>query len=400
MAALYRWLQSSLIAITFASGTTVQPAPIPRQEPIGQLEKVAEIRGAMPTGVAVSSSGRIFINYPRWGDRVEFTVAEVVNGQPVAFPSAAMNQQGDVSTQQDRIVSAQSVVIDPSGMNLWVVDTGSLRPQPISYGGPKLIQVDLRTNQVVRKILIDKAALEPETYLNDVRFLMQPGSPNYAFITDSSAKGGIIVVDLTNGKSWRRLGDTPFTRSDPGFVPIVEAQVLMIREQGKPPQRFNVGSDGLAVSADGKRLFFRSLTSRHLYSVPIEALTNRGIKEKDLQRMVVDYGQVAGASDGLEADEKGGIYLTDYEHNAIHRFTGSSANMETIMYAAEAIWPDSLSLADDGYLYFTANQLNRQSQFHQGIDKRVQPYMIFRVKAQYRPIRQVSSEEKIRGANP
>lgn len=235
MAALYRWLQSSLIAITFASGTTVQPAPIPRQEPIGQLEKVAEIRGAMPTGVAVSSSGRIFINYPRWGDRVEFTVAEVVNGQPVAFPSAAMNQQGDVSTQQDRIVSAQSVVIDPSGMNLWVVDTGSLRPQPISYGGPKLIQVDLRTNQVVRRILIDKAALEPETYLNDVRFLMQPGSHNYAFITDSSAKGGIIVVDLTNGNSWRRLGDTPFTRSDPGFVPIVEAQVLMIREQGSPP---------------------------------------------------------------------------------------------------------------------------------------------------------------------
>ena len=400
MAALYRWLQTSLIAITFASGTTVQSVPIPRQEPIGQIEKVAEIRGAMPTGVAVSSSGRIFINYPRWGDRVEFTVAEVVNGQPVAFPSAAMNRQGDVSTQQDRIVSAQSVVIDPSGMNLWVVDTGSLRPQPISYGGPKLIQVDLRTNQVVRKILIDKAALEPETYLNDVRFLMQPGSPNYAFITDSSAKGGIIVVDLTNGKSWRRLGDTPFTRSDPGFVPIVEAQVLMIREQGKTPQRFNVGSDGLAVSADGKRLFFRSLTSRHLYSVPIEALTNRGIKEKDLQRMVVDYGQVAGASDGLEADEKGGIYLTDYEHNAIHRFTGSSANMETIMYAAEAIWPDSLSLADDGYLYFTANQLNRQSQFHQGIDKRVQPYMIFRVKTQHRPIRQVSREEKIRGANP
>jgi sugar lactone lactonase YvrE len=116
--------------------------------------------------------------------------------------------------------------------------------------------------------------------------------------------------------------------------------------------------------------------------------------------MVVDYGQVAGASDGLEADEKGGIYLTDYEHNAIHRFTGSSANMETIMYAAEAIWPDSLSLADDGYLYFTANQLNRQSQFHQGIDKRVQPYMIFRVKTQHQPIRQIRIEEKIRGANP
>lgn len=400
MKTLSQWLRNSLIAITFASGASVESAPIARQEPIGRLEKVAEIRGAMPTGVAVATSGRIFINYPRWGDRVEFTVAEIVNGQPVAFPSAAMNRQGDASTQQDRIVSAQSVVIDPSGMNLWIVDTGSLRPQPISYGGPKLMQVDLGTNQVVRKILIDKAALEPETYLNDVRFLMQPGRPNYAFITDSSAKGGIIVVDLQNGESWRRLGDTPFTRSDPGFVPIVEAQVLMLREKGKSPERFDVGSDGIAVSADGQQLFFRSLTSRHLYSVPIEALTNRGIEEKNIQQMVVNHGQVAGASDGLEADESGGIYLTDYEHNAIHRFTGSIASLETIMYATEAIWPDSLSLSDDGYLYFTANQLNRQAQFHQGIDKRVQPYMIFRVKTEHRPIRQVSGKGKIGGAQP
>jgi sugar lactone lactonase YvrE len=102
----------------------------------------------------------------------------------------------------------------------------------------------------------------------------------------------------------------------------------------------------------------------------------------------------------LEADESGGIYLTDYEHNAIHRFTGSIASLETIMYATEAIWPDSLSLSDDGYLYFTANQLNRQAQFHQGIDKRVQPYMIFRVKTEHRPIRQVSGKGKIGGAQP
>ena len=394
---MLRWLQNSMFTLALASGASVQAGPVASQQPIGEIEKVAEIRGAMPTGVAVSTSGRIFINYPRWGDAVEFTVAEIVNGKPVAFPSAALNRLGDVSTQEMRIVSAQSVVVDPTGVHLWIVDTGSLRPQPISYGGPKLMKVDLRTNQVIDTILIDQEALEPETYLNDVRFLLPSGSPGYAFITDSSVKGGIIVVDLKSKQSWRRLGDTSFTRSDPGFVPIVEAQVLMLREQGKPPQKFNVGSDGLAISGDGQQLYFRSLTSRHLYSVPTAALINRTMDESTIQKQVVDYGQVAGASDGLEADASGGIYLTDYEHNAIHRFTGSEATMETVVYSAEAIWPDSLSLADNGYLYFTANQLNRQAQFHQGVDKRVQPYVIFRVRTNHQPIRQANSESKAGG---
>ena len=387
MALIRKSLQAFALAACLATSSQVQAQPIPAQQSIGDLETVAEIHGAMPTGIAVSTSGRIFINYPRWGDDVQFTVAEIVDGKPLAFPNTIWNQQGSVSTQDERIVSAQSVVIDPSGNHLWIVDTGSLRPHPISYGGPKLIQVSLENNKVLRTILIEPEALTPETYLNDVRFLFNSNTASYAFISDSSPDGGIIVVNLVTGESWRRLSGTSFTRSDPSFVPVVEAEVLMIREPGESAKRFNVGSDGIAVSADGETVFFRSLTSRHLYSVPTEALINRTIQEENLKKMVVDHGQVAGASDGLEADSSGGIFLTDYEHNAIHRFTGSISTLKTLMYSPQAIWPDSLALADDGYLYFTANQLNRQSQFHQGIDKRIQPYMVFRIKTPYRPIR-------------
>ena len=387
MALIRKSLQAFALAACLATSSQVQAQPIPAQQSIGDLETVAEIHGAMPTGIAVSTSGRIFINYPRWGDEVQFTVAEIVDGKPLAFPNTIWNQQGSVSTQDKRIVSAQSVVIDPSGNHLWIVDTGSLRPHPISYGGPKLIQVSLENNKVLRTILIEPEALTPETYLNDVRFLFNSNTASYAFISDSSPDGGIIVVNLVTGESWRRLSGTSFTRSDPSFVPVVEAEVLMIRKPGENAKRFNVGSDGIAVSADGETVFFRSLTSRHLYSVPTEALINRTIQEENLKKMVVDHGQVAGASDGLEADSSGGIFLTDYEHNAIHRFTGSISTLKTLMYSPQAIWPDSLALADDGYLYFTANQLNRQSQFHQGIDKRIQPYMVFRIKTPYRPIR-------------
>src|SRR4051812_25284430 len=58
----------------------------------GNLELVAEISGPMPTGVTVSKSGRIFLNFPRWGDSVEFTVAELKDGKLNAYPNLETNK--------------------------------------------------------------------------------------------------------------------------------------------------------------------------------------------------------------------------------------------------------------------------------------------------------------------
>ena len=35
-----------------------------------QPEVFARLNGAMPTGVAASQTGRVFVNFPRWGDQV------------------------------------------------------------------------------------------------------------------------------------------------------------------------------------------------------------------------------------------------------------------------------------------------------------------------------------------
>src|SRR4051812_5909216 len=59
---------------------------LPKSKSAGHLEVVATLDGPMPTGVTVSQKGRVFINYPRWGDSVTFTVAEVKNGKPTAYP--------------------------------------------------------------------------------------------------------------------------------------------------------------------------------------------------------------------------------------------------------------------------------------------------------------------------
>jgi len=93
---------------------------------------------------------------------------------------------------------------------------------------------------------------------------------------------------------------------------------------------------------------------------------------------VVDEGDRGGASDGLESDADGFIYSTNYEHNAILR-RGRDGLWETIAHDPRLLWPDTMSVATNGYLYVTANQLHRQPRYHQGQDLREKPYSLFRL---------------------
>ncbi len=116
----------------------------------GPLECVASFYGPMPTGVTVSHKGRIFINYPHWGDDVKFTVAEVVGGKPVAYPNAQINKINKAHPDKC-LYSVQSVVVDPKD-RLWALDTGSVKLGPNVQGGPKLVCMDLATNIITRTI--------------------------------------------------------------------------------------------------------------------------------------------------------------------------------------------------------------------------------------------------------
>ncbi len=354
---------------------------LPTAEPVGKLEVVATFDGPMPTGVTVSRSGRVFVNFPRWGDPVEFTVAELKGGKPVAYPDAAFNRL-DKGRPADYLVSVQSVVVDPDD-RLWLLDTGSLEFGPTLPGGPKLVGIDLKTNKVFKTIAFPEDVALKTTYLNDVRFDLRRGKAGVAYITDSSLNGpnGLIVVDLDSGKSRRRLHDHPSTKADKDFMPIVEGRPLMNRPPGGKPSPLTIGADGIAISHDGKHLYYCPLASRRLYRVPTDALLGEGAAEDAVESL----GDRGFASDGLESDDKGRLYLTDYEDNAILR-RGTDGSYETLVYDPRVLWPDTLSLAADGHLYFTANQLHRQKQFHGGKDLRRKPYVLFRVKVDAGPV--------------
>ena len=96
---LPRNTKAKVSALALASLLAMSVTPVPAQKSsspdrdraVGQLEVVATFNGPMPTGVTVSNSGRIFVNFPRWGDDVPFTVAELVKGKAVAYPNAEVN---------------------------------------------------------------------------------------------------------------------------------------------------------------------------------------------------------------------------------------------------------------------------------------------------------------------
>jgi len=137
-------------------------------------------------------------------DQHSTSVAEIVNGEPKPFPNEEWNKLGPPASH---FICVQSVVVDDQD-NLWVLDPASPKMQGIVRGGPKLVKIDLQTNQVVGTIPFDEHVAPNKSYLNDVRVDTRAG---IAFITDSG-KGAIVVVDIKTGKARRLLDGHPSTQ--------------------------------------------------------------------------------------------------------------------------------------------------------------------------------------------
>src|SRR5215469_14207024 len=144
-----------------------------QEKQVGDLELVMAFEGPMPTGVSVSHAGRIFVNFPRWDDPTDFTVAELRGGQLHPYPTAAI-QHADASDPSSALLSVQSVVVDPLD-RLWILDTGAPQHGTTSYGGPKLVEVDLAHNRVITTILFPREVALATSYLNDLRFDLRRG---------------------------------------------------------------------------------------------------------------------------------------------------------------------------------------------------------------------------------
>ena len=356
----------ALALVPAAAGSYAGTAPAPAQaeqaapgaQPAHRRAGVALQQAAQfehqVTGVTVSERGRIFVNFPRWTEDAPVSVAEILpDGQLRPFPDTEWNSwrnaRKDEVTARDHWVCVQSVVADRRG-NLWVLDPAAPAQGSVVPMGPKLVRIDLATNRVAQTIAFDTTAAPQGSYLNDVRF-----SPDgrTAYITDSGARGALLVVDLASGTARRVLDGHPSTQPEKGVQVKADGKVLR-RPDGRGVE---FAADGIALSADGGYLYWQAIKGRTLYRIATTALADP-TAAASLPSRVETVGE-NGPADGLLIASDGRMYVTAPEDDAIK--VRDAQGLRTLVQDARLRWPDTMTEGPDGSLYVTSSRIQDMS---------------------------------------
>jgi sugar lactone lactonase YvrE len=337
--------------------------------PSFRLEETARFEH-QATGVAVSGDGRVFVNFPRWTEDSPVSVAEVMrDGSLKPYPDETWNSWRNAGprtmTVADHFVCVQSVVAGQRG-DLWILDPAAPGLEKVMAGGPKLVRVELATNKVAQVIRFGEDVALQGSYLNDVRF--HPDGTT-AFITDSGARGSIVVVDLQSGRSQSMLDGHPSTQPEKG---------VEIAVGGKPVRRPDgrglvAAADGIALSPDGAMLYWQALTGRTLYRLDTALLK---ADDPDKAARAVAKVSTTNVADGLLMTRDGHLYLTSPEDSSIKLWDGE--RIRTVIEDPKLAWPDSLAEAPDGSIYVTASRLHEMPWFQPGAPH-VLPTRLFRM---------------------
>eukprot|EP01062_Namystynia_karyoxenos_P039310 TRINITY_DN2859_c0_g2_i1.p1 TRINITY_DN2859_c0_g2~~TRINITY_DN2859_c0_g2_i1.p1 ORF type:complete len:410 (+),score=115.11 TRINITY_DN2859_c0_g2_i1:109-1230(+) len=347
-----------------------------------ELEPVATFGwGHEPTGVAVSKGDqRVFVNFPRWWQNFTgHSVAEVRPGGELApYPDAEWNSWEPGKDPGTHFVCVQSVFIDHFD-RLWILDPGAAYIGAVVPGSPKLIRVDLATNQVVQTIRFNSSIAPQHSYLNDVR-ISKDGST--AFLTDSNG-GGLRVVDIATGEARLVLGSHPSTHAEPGALMTVEGQP-MYAAGTSPPVALSFQSDGIAVLGD--YVYYHAVTAWDLHRIKVSELLNASRSDEELGAAVETVAR-SGFHDGLvtagNTNLEGVVYLTALEKDGID-FVTPDGRVLPLIADPRLQWPDSMSAPPlrkgvPNYIYVTASQANFQA-FVLNARSRNREYGLFRVR--------------------
>lgn len=351
---------SLICVLPFLAGCSLKRSPrVEHGSGDGTLRELAS-GDRQWTGVAISKIGRTFVTYPRWRSGVMTSVAELMSdGSVRPYPSARWNQSDWRKIPRDRFVAVQSVYADARG-SLWILDTGNPEFQGVIPGAPKLVQVDLKQDRVVRVYRFDASAVRKNSYLNDVRI---DEKSSVAYLSDSG-DGAILVLNLRTG-SVRRLLDAH---------PSTEAEDTDVLIQGSPwrvnGEQFRVHIDGIALNPKGSYLYYQALTGRTLYRVPTDALRNPKIASKDLGKRVEKFISTFPV-DGMFFGIDGKLYLSSLEDSSIKRVTPEKT-IEVVVQHPELAWPDSFTLTSRGTIAVSTARI------HEG-DAPHGPYRIFEI---------------------
>lgn len=307
-----------------------------------------------------------YVTVPRWKHGVPSTLNKIVHTghdsrlQP--FPSWKMQELGNC----DSLQYVQSMEIDPECGWMWIIDVGRVNifesPDesglgPINLCPPKLVIYDIDKDEIVRVHVFDNSVASHTTnFLNDI---VIDRIHRFAYITDArsnNSQGGIIAYSYDKDKA--RVFWGPSTAINP------RAENININNHS---YIFSTPSDGIALSQDGTILFYCPLSSYAVYSVTTSLLRNFDISLLDIRSQIRLIGIRASQSDGLAFSRQQKLYFGVQSQTAVYYWDstvdGNDSNPEMerklVANSTTMVWIDTFAFDENGYLWFTTNQLNK-----------------------------------------
>lgn len=340
-----------------------------------KLETFAEFDEHMGLGVSVTSENRVFVSFPDFNADKQFALMEVMeDGKKLVYPDLKWNTKAEEDNYKDHFLRIQDIEVDGDDM-LWVLDSKPAQEGNIFGDGEgkdtgmfKLVKINTKNDEVVSVYTFDDLD-KKHSALNDVRVDLEK---NLAYLSDPGL-AAIVILDLETGKSRTVLKESDFTKADD--FPLKYSGVEMRNENGQP---FSSDVNGIALTHDFEYFYFKPINDRDLYKIETKYLADSSYTDNDLYDKVETIEDV-GINHGMVADDKGNIYLTTSEEYSVS-YVDPEGELHTLVQDPELLWPDSLGIGTDGYIYFSATQIQRLPQWNGGEDKTDYPYKVFKVK--------------------
>lgn len=320
----------------------------------------------LANGVAMTSEGVMFVSLPRWtGMETTPSVARVAaDGTLVPFPGGAWNEWSAGKDPADAFVQINALHVFGDD-TLWVLDQGAPDRKTTLPGAQKLLQFDTRDGKLLRALRFGTDILPNGAQLNDLRIW---GSRIYA--TDSGL-GGIIVHDVTTGKTLRRLSQNE-SMQQAADMPMRGSGGRVLQDAAGKSSAVN--ADMIEISPDGRWLYVSAPTGP-MRRVPTALLDDASVSETQLIPAVEEVASIPTLN-GTAMDTLGNLYLGDAEHRRIE-VMAPSGKRAVLVADDRLVNPDALFIDRQRRLYVPATQNERMPDHDGGRDTVQRPFMIF-----------------------
>ena len=308
--------------------------------------------------VAVSRQGRLFFTVHPESRPEGNRLLEWQAGAAVPYPSGAI--------QPHLFDTVLGIVVDRRDW-LWTIDHGNH-----GFGTARLMAFHIASGDLVHEHEFRPEIAPAGSMLQDLQ--VAPDGA-YVFIADSSIwrkDPALIVYDVAT-RSARRVLESHDS---------VSAQDLLVRNPIRDMTflggifSFKSGVDGIALSPDGKWLYFGAANNSGLFRIRVEDLTDATLPPSQLDNRIERYSDKP-LSEGFSTDLSGNVYITDVEHNSI-MIVDTNRELFTLLRSPNVRWPDGLSFGADGWLYVSDSALPEQVLRTKEHIRSKGPYSVFR----------------------